>query len=99
LTWRKSSSIDLLEVDVEVIDHGLGPFFPGWIAFQNFLVADLELGEKKIVKKKKSQEASRAKWGPTFLTRSFKPPLLTLVRLMTNVFLSKCVNNNCVVCP
>jgi hypothetical protein len=36
-----------------VVDHGLGPFFAGQIAFQNFHLADLELGEKKVGGEKK----------------------------------------------
>jgi hypothetical protein len=58
---RESSSIDLLEVNMgwSTLDSAL--FFPGWIAFLNFLLADLELGEKKL-EEKNSQEASRAKW-------------------------------------
>jgi hypothetical protein len=39
------------------------PFFPGWIAFQNFLLADLELGRKKVRGEKKSGSKLR-KMGP-----------------------------------
>jgi hypothetical protein len=42
---RESSFIDLVEVDMGWSTR-TRPFFPGWIAFQNFLLADLELGEK-----------------------------------------------------
>jgi hypothetical protein len=49
---QESLSIDLSEADVGgLVD--LGPFFSGWIAFQNFLLARLELGRKKSWRRKK----------------------------------------------
>jgi hypothetical protein len=49
---RESSFIDLVEVDMGWSTR-TRPFFPGWIAFQNFLLADLELGGKKVRGEKK----------------------------------------------
>jgi hypothetical protein len=42
-----------------MVDLGPGPFFFGWIAFQNFLLADLDLGEKKLEAKKKLRSKLR----------------------------------------
>jgi hypothetical protein len=73
------------------------PFFPGWIAFQNFLLADLKLGEKSWRRKKKSGSKSEQK-GPDLRAPTTQPCPLTLIGPMTDVFLSNRVNNNRFVC-
>jgi hypothetical protein len=55
---QESSSIDLLEVGIGVVDPDLDPFFLGWITFQNFHLVGLKLGEKKVRVEKKSGSKS-----------------------------------------
>jgi hypothetical protein len=43
----------------------LAPFFPGWIAFQNFSLVGLELGEKKVGGEKKVWKQVAQKGVPT----------------------------------
>jgi hypothetical protein len=50
----ESSSIDLLEVDIGDRPRTLALFFLGRVAFQIFLLAELDLGEKKVRGEKKS---------------------------------------------
>jgi hypothetical protein len=53
---QESSSIYLLEAGMgwwSTLTPAL--FFPGWVAFQSFHLADLELGEKKKVRKQVGQ--------------------------------------------
>jgi hypothetical protein len=67
---QESSSIDLLEVGGWVEDLGPGPFFfPGWIAFQNFLLAS---GGKKFEEKKKV-ESELSEMGPGLRALATQP--------------------------
>jgi hypothetical protein len=50
---QESSVIGLFEVGGGWSTLTPWPFFSGWIAFQNFLVADLEFGGKKVEGEKK----------------------------------------------
>jgi hypothetical protein len=96
---QKGSSIGLLEVDMGVVDSGPRPlFFQVELRFRIFSSLASSSWEKKVRGEKKVEKQAK-QTGATFLARSPKPPLSTLTRSMTDVFLSKCVYMSSFVCP